>query len=524
MPTCYVGRLMSFVPDRAGFLELARHGRLAFVYLELLADTDTPVSAYAKLGRGPYSFLLESVVGGDKWAAYSFVGVRPRAVVRARGGSVEVLAPEDGGFRVVERANVQDPLRFLDDYLAKLAPAVPPGLPRFFGGAVGWLGYDIARSFERLPDKNPDDLGVPELCFAITDTVVIFDNLRGTVKVVAAVDVERSGACRSRAGLRRRLRAHRGDPGSPDAAGAAAAGARSDAARVAARAARDGHAAAVRGRRGPDPGVRPGRRRLPGRLLAAVRGPPRRRRSVRRLPGAAGDKPVALHVPPGVPRGGGDGRLPGGAGAARRGRGRGAADRRHAAARRDPRGGRGPGGGAARRSEGARRAHDADRSRAQRRRPRVGPGQRHAARSNGDRALLSRHAPGLQRARARAPGNPPVGRGARLLPRRDPERRAQDSRHGDHRGAGALAPRDLRRRRRVRVVHGQHGSLDRDPHPGHHRGQDHPPGGGRDRRRQRPRRGVQGVPQQGGRGGERRRDRASRVGGVRAAVGKTGAR
>ena len=186
---------MSFVPDRAGFLELARHGRLAFVYREVLADTDTPVSAYAKLGRGPYSFLLESVVGGDKWAAYSFVGVRPRAVVRARGRTVEVLAPDSGdrgdpaGFRVVERVDAAEPLRFLDDYLGKLAPAVPAGLPRFFGGAVGWLGYDIVRSFERLPGKNPDDLGVPELCFAVTDTVVIFDNLRGTLKVVAAAEV-----------------------------------------------------------------------------------------------------------------------------------------------------------------------------------------------------------------------------------------------------------------------------------------------------------------------------------------------
>jgi anthranilate synthase component I len=185
----YGGKLMRFVPDRAGFLELARGRRLAFVYREVVADTDTPVSAYAKLGRGPYSFLLESVVGGDKWAAYSFVGVRPRAVVRARGQTVEVLAAGDGELRVVERVQAREPLRFLDDYLAKLAPGVPPGLPRFFGGAVGWLGYDIARSFERLPSVKPDDLGVPELCFAITDTVVIFDNLRGTVKVVAAADV-----------------------------------------------------------------------------------------------------------------------------------------------------------------------------------------------------------------------------------------------------------------------------------------------------------------------------------------------
>ena len=90
-PQCYGLPLMRFVPDRAGFLDLARRGRLAFVYREVLADADTPVSAYAKLGRGPYSFLLESVVGGDKWAAYSFAGVRPRAVLRVRGSSVEVL-------------------------------------------------------------------------------------------------------------------------------------------------------------------------------------------------------------------------------------------------------------------------------------------------------------------------------------------------------------------------------------------------------------------------------------------------
>jgi anthranilate synthase component 1 len=189
---------MPFVPDRAGFLDLARRGRLAFVYREVLADTDTPVSAYAKLGRGAYSFLLESVVGGDKWAAYSFAGVRPRSVIRARGSSVEVLQPqsqsEDGaGFRVVERATAAEPLRYVDDYLAKLTPAVPPGLPRFVGGAVGWLGYDIVRSFERLPSTKPDDLGLPELCFAITDTVLVFDNLRGTIKVVASVDVGDGG-------------------------------------------------------------------------------------------------------------------------------------------------------------------------------------------------------------------------------------------------------------------------------------------------------------------------------------------
>src|SRR5260370_38887615 len=104
---------MGFVPDRSGFEELARRGRLAFVYKEVVADSDTPVSAYAKLGRGPYSFLLESVVGGEKWAAYSFVGVRPRAVVRARGQDIEVLTPVDARsseFVVTDRSKAQAPV------------------------------------------------------------------------------------------------------------------------------------------------------------------------------------------------------------------------------------------------------------------------------------------------------------------------------------------------------------------------------------------------------------------------------
>src|ERR1044071_3498981 len=185
---------MAFVPDRAGFVDLARRGRLCFVYREVLADSDTPVSAFAKLGRTPYSFLLESVVGGEKWAAYSFVGVRPRAVIRARGTEVEVLRPNwsgnagDSAFTVAQTITTPNPLAFVDSYLSDLSPAVPPGLPRFFGGAVGWIGYDAVRAFEDLPATRPDVLGLPEICLAITDTVVIFDNLRGTVKVVAAAD------------------------------------------------------------------------------------------------------------------------------------------------------------------------------------------------------------------------------------------------------------------------------------------------------------------------------------------------
>ncbi len=149
-----------FVPDRARFLDLARQGRLCFVYREWLADADTPVSVFAKLGRGPYSFLLESVVGGEKWAAYSFAGVRPRAVIRARGTQVERLRPDGDGFVLEESVSEANPLDYVSRILADLPPAVPPGLPRFFGGAVGWLGYDAVRRFERLPEHAPDELGL----------------------------------------------------------------------------------------------------------------------------------------------------------------------------------------------------------------------------------------------------------------------------------------------------------------------------------------------------------------------------
>src|SRR5689334_19951753 len=132
------GSMSGFVPDRTRFLDLARQGRLCFVYREWLADAETPVSVFAKLGRGPYSFLLESVVGGEKWAAYSFAGVRPRAVLRARGEEVEVLRPEGDEFVVVERRREADPMAYVSRAVRELPLAVPPGLPRFFGGAVGW--------------------------------------------------------------------------------------------------------------------------------------------------------------------------------------------------------------------------------------------------------------------------------------------------------------------------------------------------------------------------------------------------
>ena len=169
------------------------------------------MTAYAKLGRRPYSFLLESVVGGETWAAYSFIGVAPRAVLRVRGGRAEVTRFDVEGGRPprVEETAVADPAAALGQLVGAYRAVVPPGLPRFFGGAVGYLGYDVVRAWERLETPHPadaepgkattpptgarDDLGLPEAQFIITDTLVIFDNLRQTVKLVATAEVEAGG-------------------------------------------------------------------------------------------------------------------------------------------------------------------------------------------------------------------------------------------------------------------------------------------------------------------------------------------
>src|SRR5688572_10901484 len=127
------------VPSREAFRELAARGNLIPVHREILADGDTPVSAYAKLGRRDYSFLLESVVGGEKWAAYSFLGVEPRAVVTARGGQVQVTWHDvdgggDPGAKKTRRAEwrADDPTAALAEVLGEFRPVQLPGLPRFW--------------------------------------------------------------------------------------------------------------------------------------------------------------------------------------------------------------------------------------------------------------------------------------------------------------------------------------------------------------------------------------------------------
>ena len=173
------------MPTASDFLELAREGNLVPVYREILADTETPVSAYLKVARGAHGFLLESVQGGEKWARYSFLGSEPAAVFSSRGTTVTLRA--DG---VADRQwEAADPLAALKDLLAGYRPVALPALPRFFGGAVGYVSYDAVRFFERLPATLPDDLGLPELYFMIPASVLVFDNVAQSIAVVVNVDL-----------------------------------------------------------------------------------------------------------------------------------------------------------------------------------------------------------------------------------------------------------------------------------------------------------------------------------------------
>ncbi len=176
------------------FRSLASQGNLIPLYREILADFETPVSAFAKIDHGPSAYLLESVEGGENWARYSFLGSGSPAVVRAEGGKVTVT--KASGARTVSmpramgRPSGESPFDCLQSLMARYRPVTVPNLPRFIGGAVGYLAYDIVRDFEAITERRKDALATPDLAFMITDTLLIFDNVAHTIKVVANAHVE----------------------------------------------------------------------------------------------------------------------------------------------------------------------------------------------------------------------------------------------------------------------------------------------------------------------------------------------
>ena len=162
------------------FEKLTLKGNLIPVYREILADLESPVSAFMKIGTHPYSYLLESVEGGEKWARYSFLGTQPSLIFQAKGKKVEIREGRDK--KVFES---DKPLEEVKKIMAGFRPVPIEGLPRFYGGLVGYLSYDAIRDFEKIPDKNPDDLKLPDYFFMLTDTLLIFDNLKHSIKIVS---------------------------------------------------------------------------------------------------------------------------------------------------------------------------------------------------------------------------------------------------------------------------------------------------------------------------------------------------
>ncbi len=179
--------------NEAEFSALAAQGYNRIpVSTEVLADLETPVSTYRKLGEGAFSYFFESVQGGEKWGRYSIIGLPCRTLLRVFGNRVEVLV--DGA--VVEQAEVADPLQYVEDFQQRYRSAPDAGLPVFHGGLVGYFGYDTVRYVEpRLRAGAPrDELGNPDILLMVSEEVLVFDNLSGTIRLIINADPQRPGA------------------------------------------------------------------------------------------------------------------------------------------------------------------------------------------------------------------------------------------------------------------------------------------------------------------------------------------
>ncbi|MGZ4210529.1 MAG: anthranilate synthase component I [Actinomycetota bacterium] len=174
--------MAEFEPSRDEFLRLAREHTLVPVWREVLGDLETPVGVFRKLGAEPNSFLLESVEHGERWGRYSFIGLNPFTVMTSRAGVVTF-----DGEQPPDAAGAPDPLTALERALAGYRAPALPGLPPLHGGAVGYVGYDVVRYIEKLPQTTTDDLELPELWLLFTGQLLVFDHLRQRLSVIVNV-------------------------------------------------------------------------------------------------------------------------------------------------------------------------------------------------------------------------------------------------------------------------------------------------------------------------------------------------
>jgi anthranilate synthase component 1 len=172
-------------PSYKEFCRLAKQGNLIPVYQELLMDLETPLSFFKRLERDHYSFLLESVEGSERWARYSFLGTSPHRIFKARGDQIEIIEAGKSKKLVSEA-----PLKVLQELLKGCRPVTVPGVPPFFGGALGYVAYNAVEQFHEIADSKPDPLAMPEIFFVFVQTLVAFDNLKHTIKVIDNAEVD----------------------------------------------------------------------------------------------------------------------------------------------------------------------------------------------------------------------------------------------------------------------------------------------------------------------------------------------
>src|SRR3990172_681594 len=178
---------MTVQPDYAAFAEAYSSGRAQVAWTTLVADLETPVSAMLKIAGGrPWSFLLELVEGGAQRGRYSIIGLKPDLIWRCRGNRAEInrRARFDAGAFETTEGGALDSLRAL---VAESRIELPEGLPPMASGLVGYMGYDMVRLIERIPDKNPDPLKLPEGMFLRPTVMAIFDSVLDLVTVVTPV-------------------------------------------------------------------------------------------------------------------------------------------------------------------------------------------------------------------------------------------------------------------------------------------------------------------------------------------------
>lgn len=175
-------------PSPQSFRHLCQEGNLVPVYTEWIADLETPVSAYAKLKSDGPAFLLESIEGGENLSRYSFIGCRPRKIIRVEGARslLRTVGQEDKWIDTPD-----DPLTLLEDEMARYHPVDLPDMPRFMGGAVGFVGYEYIHHVEpTVPKASEDVVGTPLLYFMLADSIIIFDRARQTLRLCVNVHIE----------------------------------------------------------------------------------------------------------------------------------------------------------------------------------------------------------------------------------------------------------------------------------------------------------------------------------------------